>query len=163
METAYSDDHGVTWKQVSEELNSVETVLALVALSRLRKFQKNLIVWKLLSCPSAAFTCVKVSEELNSVETKHFVFCIGIRAEFQKNLIVWKQYLKGKYFALSKQFQKNLIVWKLPPDEAKYFRVSMFQKNLIVWKQYLKGKYFALSKQFQKNLIVWKLSLYSSS
>ena len=55
-------------REVSEELNSVETERENEEISRTCVFQKNLIVWKHKSYNNLRDR-IKVSEELNSVET----------------------------------------------------------------------------------------------
>ena len=65
-------------RHVSEELNSVETRPTSPMAAQLRRFQKNLIVWKLNFGEEIYPLWVGVSEELNSVETE---YCESIQSE----------------------------------------------------------------------------------
>ena len=56
-----------------------------------RKFQKNLVVWKLWSAS----------------------LIVSLRSWFQKNLVVWKQEVIKPESNERPWFQKNLVVWKL--------------------------------------------------
>ena len=122
-----------------------------------KKFQKNLIVWKLRRYAGTRNNPRIVSEELNSVETlllRHIVLAqfwvseelnsvetvvdshisLSNPSRFQKNLIVWKRFIRFRRRFIALSFQKNLIVWKRIQDQCRRDEKSWFQKNLIVWK-----------------------------
>ena len=78
---------------VSEELNSVETRKVPWSIYSPKAFQKNLIVWKLITT--------------SFISTFYLLF--------QKDLIVWKPPLTYMSIRTRRSFQKDLIVWKLSP------------------------------------------------
>ena len=100
---------------VSEELSSMEIWKDRWWDCKIGKFQKNLVVWKLMMgrmIPSMIISCVseelssmeiyqkrgdpnaiqqRVSEELSSMEIKYAQVPQGLQLHmFQKNLVVWK-------------------------------------------------------------------------
>ena len=76
---------------VSEELSSMEIMKFLAYVRGSTEFQKNLVVWKLITFPWYP------SQSLIS---------------FQKNLVVWKLTHHQHLFKMPSVFQKNLVVWK---------------------------------------------------
>ena len=76
------------------------------------RFQKNLVVWKLLKRLKDSIKIFLVSEELSSVETCAYHTRCTSTCQFQKNLVVWKLLCKSLISTSLSAFQKNLVVWK---------------------------------------------------
>ena len=158
METLENDTLVYSHNFVSEGLNSVETKKSITRLRiHNRRFQKDLIVWKLALVTSVSIVPVwfqkdlivwkpvsptpivrkggNVSEGLNSVETYRARRTVSSIAKFQKDLIVWKP----RDLSQVHRQGDDLVSEGLNSVETMEFlnliaQEERFQKDLIVWK-----------------------------
>ena len=86
METCKHGQYKILKKDVSEELNSVETYFPQVIISTHSVFQKNLIVWK----------------------HRFSKYTLADSIKFQKNLIVWKLELDMTYSWILRKVSEEL-------------------------------------------------------
>ena len=121
------------------------------------QFQKNLVVWKLYIALPALGDFFPVSEELSSVETTKSTHLPSTSiSPFQKNLVVWKLRSRGgqctsiECFRRTQQCGNEDWIKNLKMEE------KQFQKNLVVWKLLFVQILLYFKYEFQKNLVVWK-------
>ena len=135
METYQICYTSATSPSVSEELNSVETLIFKISHYTAITFQKNLIVWKPKSTSTEMNGGLGVSEELNSVETNGCIYRIKKLPRVSEELNSVETHIYHIFAPSVEYVSEELNSVETNNGVVVVIQYDGFQKNLIVWKQ----------------------------